>query len=119
VKASGAGPRADQRTGKRARPTREAIWYRVRSLSRRGVFQMRSVGCVIGDCPIACVIYAAKSSEDRRGSIPGQLYECREAVESAGARVIVGEYSVEAFSAFIASRGPRLAEAMRHALELA
>ncbi|TMK98037.1 MAG: recombinase family protein [Actinobacteria bacterium] len=80
---------------------------------------MRSVGCVIREGPIACVIYAAKSTEDRRGSIPGQLRECREAVESAGGRIIVGEYSDEAFSAFIGSRGPGLAEAMRHAQELA
>ena len=80
---------------------------------------MRSVGCVIRDGPIACVIYAAKSTEDRRGSIPGQLRECREAVESTGSRMIVGEYSDEAFSAFVGSRGPGLAEAMRHAQELA
>jgi len=80
---------------------------------------MRSVGCVIRDGPIACVMYAAKSTEDRRGSIPGQLRECREAVESAGGRRIVGEYSDEAFSAFVGSRGPGLAEAMRHAQELA
>ena len=73
---------------------------------------MRSVACVIRDGPIACVMYAAKSTEDRRGSIPGQLRECREAVESAGGRIIVGEYSDEAFSAFIGSRGPGLAEAM-------
>src|SRR5436190_12539970 len=80
---------------------------------------MRSVGCVIRDGPIACVIYAAKSTEDRRGSIPGQVLECREAVESAGGRMIVGEYSDEAFSAFVGSRGPGLAQAMRHAHELA
>ena len=80
---------------------------------------MPSVGCVIRDGPTACVIYAAKSTEDRRGSIPGQLRECREAVESAGGRMIVGEYSDEAFSAFVGGRGPGLAEAMRHAQELA
>lgn len=52
------------------------------------------------------------------GSIPAQLRECREAVESAGDRVIVGEYSDEAFSAFAGSRGPGLAEAMEHTQEL-
>jgi DNA invertase Pin-like site-specific DNA recombinase len=83
------------------------------------VVEMRSVACVSSIGPIACVIYAAKSTEDGRGSIPGQLDECREAVESAGGRKIVGEYSDEAFSAFIGSRGPGLAEAMRHAQELA
>jgi DNA invertase Pin-like site-specific DNA recombinase len=74
---------------------------------------------VIRDGLIACVIYAAKSTEDRRGSIPGQLRECRDAVESEGGRVIVGEYSDEAFSAFLASRGPDLAEAMQRAQGLA
>ena len=113
-----------QRTGKRAPADARVAWYpgvspKVRSLSRRGVFQMRSVGCVIRDGPIACVIYAAKSTEDRRGSIPGQLLECREAVEGAGGRLIVGEYSDEAFSAFAGSRGPGLAEAMRYSQELA
>ena len=73
---------------------------------------------MIRDGPIACVIYAAKSTEDRRGSIPGQLRECREAVESAGGRTVVGEYSDEAFSAFLGSRGPGLAQAMRQAEQL-
>jgi hypothetical protein len=38
----------------------------------------------VGVSLIPCVIYAAKSTEDRRGSIPGQLRECREAIEGAG-----------------------------------
>ena len=75
--------------------------------------------CMSGDGQIACVIYAAKSTEDRRGSIPGQVRECREAVESARGRMVVGEYSDEAFSAFVGSRGPGLANAMGHAQELA
>ncbi len=83
------------------------------------MFQTTSVGYVIPDGPISCVIYAAKSTEDRRASIPGQLRECREALGDAGARVVVGEYSDERFSAFAGSRGPELAEAMRHAQELA
>jgi DNA invertase Pin-like site-specific DNA recombinase len=74
---------------------------------------------VSGNGQIACLIYAAKSTEDRRGSIPGQVRECREAVEGAGGRMVVGEYSDEAFSAFVGSRGPALANAMRHAQELA
>ena len=31
---------------------------------------------------IPCVIYGAKSTEDRRGSIPEQLRECREAIDA-------------------------------------
>ena len=81
--------------------------------------RMSSVGCVIGNSTTACVIYAAKSTEDRRGSIPAQLGECRDAVESEGGRMVVAEYFDEAFSAFRGSRGPGLAEAMRHAEELA
>jgi hypothetical protein len=68
---------------------------------------------------IPCVVYAAKSTEDLRGSIPDQLAECRAAVEREGSRTIVGEYTDEAFSAFKGSRGPDLVDAMRHAEELA
>jgi DNA invertase Pin-like site-specific DNA recombinase len=68
---------------------------------------------------VACVVYAAKSTEDRRGSIPDQLRECREAIEREGGRLVVGEYVDESFSAFHGSRGPGLADAMQHAEELA
>ena len=68
---------------------------------------------------IACVIYAAKSTEDRRGSIPDQLRECRAAIEQLAGRTIVGEYVDEAVSAFSQSRGPGLVDAMAHVEELA
>jgi DNA invertase Pin-like site-specific DNA recombinase len=68
---------------------------------------------------IACVLYAAKSTEDRRGSIPGQLEECRALIASGSGRVVAGEYTDEAFSAFTRDRGPGLAEAMHHAEDLA
>jgi hypothetical protein len=68
---------------------------------------------------IACVIYAAKSTEDRRGSIPGQISECRAAIDAEPGRSIVGEYTDEAFSAFRRNRGPGLAEAMQHTEDLA
>ncbi|MCW3033353.1 MAG: hypothetical protein JWM60_1698 [Solirubrobacterales bacterium] len=68
---------------------------------------------------VSCVIYAAKSSEDRRGSIPDQLQECRELVGVDSDRELVGEYSDERFSAYRGNRGPGLVEAMRHAEELA
>jgi DNA invertase Pin-like site-specific DNA recombinase len=74
---------------------------------------------VVADSKIACLVYAAKSTEDRRGSIPDQLRECRAVIEREHGRSVVGEYSDEAVSAFTHSRGPQLAEAMRHAEELA
>jgi DNA invertase Pin-like site-specific DNA recombinase len=64
-------------------------------------------------------VYAAKSTEDRRGSIPDQLRECRAAIEAEPGRSVVAEYSDEAVSAFTRSRGPGLDDAMRHAEELA
>jgi DNA invertase Pin-like site-specific DNA recombinase len=68
---------------------------------------------------VPCVIYAAKSTADVRGSSPGQLRDCREVISADGERWLVAEYSDEAFSAFRRSRGPDLAKAMRHAEELA
>jgi hypothetical protein len=38
------------------------------------------------DDGIPCIIYAAKSTEDRRGSIPDQLRDCRTAAAPAGDR---------------------------------
>ncbi len=69
--------------------------------------------------PVACVLYAAKSTADRRESIPDQLRECREAVGDPSTRVILAEYTDEAFGAFRSNRGPALVEAMQHAEELA
>jgi Homing endonuclease associated repeat/Resolvase, N terminal domain/Recombinase/Recombinase zinc beta ribbon domain len=66
-----------------------------------------------------CVIYAAKSTEDKRGSIPDQLRDCRDEIERALDRRIVGEYKDESFSAFSGNRGPGLADAMKLAEDLA
>ena len=68
---------------------------------------------------IPCVIYAAKSTEDLRGSIPGQLSDCRDALARAGERIVAGEYSDEACSAYLGDRGPGLVDALAHAEELA
>ncbi len=68
---------------------------------------------------VPCVVYAAKSTEDRRGSIPDQLRECRGQIWRDPERVVVGEYVDESFSAFTGDRGPGLSEAMRHAEEIA
>jgi hypothetical protein len=40
---------------------------------------------------IPCVIHAAKSTEDLRGSIPGQLSDCRDELARAGERIVAGE----------------------------
>lgn len=68
--------------------------------------------------PTWCVVYAAKSTEDRRGSIPDQLRECRELIHGDRERELVGEYVDERFSAFSANRGPGLVDAMQHAEEI-
>jgi DNA invertase Pin-like site-specific DNA recombinase len=74
----------------------------------------------LGNRPdIACVIYAAKSTEDRRGSIATQLADCRTAIDVADERVIVAEYRDEAVSAYTSNRGPGLESAMGHVAELA
>jgi DNA invertase Pin-like site-specific DNA recombinase len=69
--------------------------------------------------PTPCVIYAAKSTEDRRGSIADQLADCKEAIERERSRVVAADYADEAFSAFSRSRGPGLVDAMSHAAQLA
>ncbi len=68
---------------------------------------------------VSCVVYAAKSTEDRRGSIPDQLQACRAAIGREPGRSVIAEYSDEAVSAFTRSRGEGLSEAMRHVEELA
>ncbi|HEY1777056.1 MAG TPA: recombinase family protein [Solirubrobacteraceae bacterium] len=65
------------------------------------------------------MIYAAKSTEDVRGSLGTQLADCRSAIASRGSRVVVAEFDEEAVSAFTRSRGEALEEAMRVAASLA
>jgi hypothetical protein len=72
-----------------------------------------------GSDGIPCILYAAKSSEDERGSIATQIAECRAAIETAGERLLAAEYRDEAVSACTNNRGPGLAAAMRHAADLA
>lgn len=60
------------------------------------------------------VIYAAKSTEDKRGSIPAQLLDCREFAERIS-RAVAAEYADEAASAWSGDRGPQLAAALAHA----
>jgi hypothetical protein len=42
---------------------------------------------------ILCILYAAKRTEDRRGSIPDQLRECRAAIGRESGREVVAEYT--------------------------
>jgi DNA invertase Pin-like site-specific DNA recombinase len=62
------------------------------------------------------VIYAAKSTEDKHGSIPTQLEDCRTMADREGWEV-VGEFFDEAFSAYHGNRGPGLAAAKAKAIE--
>ena len=57
------------------------------------------------------VIYAAKSTEDERGSIPDQLADGRRLATERGLEV-VAEFKDEAKSAFHGDRGPGLAKAL-------
>lgn len=62
---------------------------------------------------VPAVIYAAKSTEDKKGSIQTQIADGHALAEREGLTV-VGVYQDEAFSAFHGDRGPGLAEAIAH-----
>lgn len=64
------------------------------------------------------VIYAAKSTDDKHGSIPTQLADCRAMADREGWEV-VGEYQDEGKSAYRGNRGPGLAAAKERAAEVA
>ena len=68
---------------------------------------------------LPCVAYAAKSTEDVRGSIGTQLEDCRAAIKHEAARRLVAEHVDESASAFRRSRGPGLAAAKADAGRLA
>jgi site-specific DNA recombinase len=67
---------------------------------------------------VKAVVYAAKSTEDRAGSIPSQLADCRALAEREGWEV-VGEFKDENFSAYTGNRGPGLEAAKHTAAEAA
>jgi DNA invertase Pin-like site-specific DNA recombinase len=68
---------------------------------------------------LPCVIYAAKSTEDVRGSIGTQLDDCRITIGREGARRVVAEHTDESASAYRGNRGPGLIAAKREAARLA
>lgn len=65
---------------------------------------------------VPAVLYAAKSTEDKHGSIPDQLAKTRALAEREGWKV-VGEFSDEGFSAYSGNRGPGLEQAKAAAIE--
>lgn len=67
---------------------------------------------------IPAVIYAAKSTEDKHGSIGTQIADCRNLAEREGWEVI-GEFSDEGFSAYSGNRGPDLERAKQAAIAAA
>ncbi len=66
----------------------------------------------------AAVVYAAKSTKDKRLSIPDELADCREMCAEHGWE-IVGEFADENFTAYTGNRGPGLAAAITLAKETA
>lgn len=58
------------------------------------------------------MIYAAKSTEDVRGSHVTQVADCRAAIAAAAGREVVGVFADEKAAGFSASRGPALTAAM-------
>jgi DNA invertase Pin-like site-specific DNA recombinase len=64
--------------------------------------------------PTPCVIYAAKSTQDKHKSIDMQLEDGREKAAEEG-WVIVGEFFDENFSAYTGNRGPDLERAKQGA----
>jgi len=65
---------------------------------------------------IPAVIYASKSTEDRRGSIGTQLDDCRTLAAREGWEVIA-EFKDEDRSAYHGNRGPGLAQAKQTAID--
>jgi DNA invertase Pin-like site-specific DNA recombinase len=59
------------------------------------------------------ILYAAKSTEDVKGSISGQLEDGREYAKATCLKV-VAEYSEQEVSAFTGNRGTELAAALEH-----
>lgn len=68
--------------------------------------------------PEPAVLYAAKSTEDRHGSIPDQLARTS-ALATAMAWDVHDRFSDEGFSAYSRNRGPGLQQAKAKAVELA
>jgi DNA invertase Pin-like site-specific DNA recombinase len=60
---------------------------------------------------VPCVIYAAKSTDDLRGSIASQIADCRAEINRAGSRSVIAVEHDDGASAYKRNRGPGLARA--------
>jgi DNA invertase Pin-like site-specific DNA recombinase len=67
---------------------------------------------------VPAVLYAAKSTEDKHGSIPDQAAKTRRLAEKEEWSIF-GEFTDEGFSAYSGNRGPGLEEAKTKAVALA
>lgn len=70
------------------------------------------------DTRVPAVIYAAKSTDDPRGSIETQITDC-EAMAASESWGVVGTYFDEAASAYHGNRGDGLTQAREHVARLA
>lgn len=68
---------------------------------------------------VGCVVYAAKSTEDLRGSIATQVADCKAAIVARGGALAGSPHIDENFSAYKRSRGPGLRAAKDVAIEIA
>jgi DNA invertase Pin-like site-specific DNA recombinase len=68
---------------------------------------------------IPVVVYAAKSTQDKHGSIPDQIKDCEVWIAEQGDREVIGIFKDEGFSAYSGNRGPDLARAVEAAVAAA
>src|SRR5262245_53894643 len=104
---------------RRAVQTRRAVRSEPTSAERRDGVPIRATKA-LSDTPGShvrrSVLYAAKSNEDKRGSIEIQIADCR--AEAEGEEV-AEVYTDEGFSAYYGNRGDGLADAQAHCERLA
>lgn len=85
-----------------------------------------------GQAPIACVIYAPKSTQDKHRSIPDQIadgyelasddgrqYRQQDSVIDARPWTVVAQYNEAGFSAYSGNRGAEFEKAIQHSIRLA
>jgi len=68
---------------------------------------------------IPAVVYSAKSTDDKNGSIPEQIEDCIEMAEEEGWTIVGEPHKDEDFSAYSGNRGPGLEAAKRAAVQSA
>lgn len=73
----------------------------------------------MGEQLLPAVVYAAKSTDDAKGSIERQVADCHSAIEREGGREVVVTFTDEAASAYKGNRGAGLADAKEAVLTAA